>query len=86
MHPAIIWAAIGLAAGVIAKLIMPGKDKGGLLTTAALGVGGAYLGVWLGPRLGLATDAGEFTWLALATAVGGALVVLVVFRVLRALV
>ena len=86
MHPALIWAAIGLAAGVIAKFMLPGKDKGGLLTTAALGVGGAYLGVWLGPRLGLETDAGEFTWLALISAVGGALVVLIAFRVLRALV
>ena len=86
MHPAVIWAGIGLVSGVLAKLIMPGKDKGGLITTILLGIGGSLLGGWLGHRYGITTDTGELSVLSVLTAVGGALVLLVVFRLLRLLI
>jgi uncharacterized membrane protein YeaQ/YmgE (transglycosylase-associated protein family) len=38
------WIVFGLIAGIIAKLIMPGKDPGGWIITILLGVGGSYLG------------------------------------------
>lgn len=38
------WAIFGLIAGGIAKLIMPGKDPGGFIVTALIGIGGAILG------------------------------------------
>ncbi len=51
MH--IIWSLIvGLVVGAIAKLLMPGKDPGGILLTALLGIGGAMLAAFLGRSLG----------------------------------
>jgi uncharacterized membrane protein YeaQ/YmgE (transglycosylase-associated protein family) len=43
---------VGLIAGVIAKLIMPGKDPGGFIITILLGIGGALLFTFLGRILG----------------------------------
>lgn len=43
---------IGLIAGALAKLIMPGKDPGGLLITMLLGIAGSVLAGFLGRMLG----------------------------------
>lgn len=72
---------LGLIAGAIAKLLMPGNDRGGIIVTMLLGVIGAVLGGWLGSML-LDTDVmDEFfdvsTW---ASAIVGSLVVLAVYR------
>jgi uncharacterized membrane protein YeaQ/YmgE (transglycosylase-associated protein family) len=49
----LIWSAIiGLIAGAIAKLLMPGKDPGGLLITMLLGVAGALIAGFLGRMVG----------------------------------
>ncbi|WP_424936291.1 MULTISPECIES: GlsB/YeaQ/YmgE family stress response membrane protein [Bacteria] len=70
---------LGLIAGAIAKLILPGKQGGGWLVTLLLGVVGAMLGGWLG---GLIFNVGinEFwslsTWLL---AIGGSVVVLLIY-------
>jgi len=51
MH--IIWSLIvGLVVGAIAKLLMPGKDPGGIVVTALLGIGGAMLAAFIGRSLG----------------------------------
>ncbi len=51
---ALIWAAIvGLVIGALAKLIMPGKDPGGVIVTTLLGIAGAVVGNMLGSMLGL---------------------------------
>jgi len=51
---AFLWALIiGLIAGAIAKLIMPGKDPGGFVITMLLGVGGALLFTFIGKMLGI---------------------------------
>jgi uncharacterized membrane protein YeaQ/YmgE (transglycosylase-associated protein family) len=47
------WIVFGLIVGVIAKLLMPGRDPGGFVVTAAIGVVGALLGGFLGRMLGL---------------------------------
>jgi uncharacterized membrane protein YeaQ/YmgE (transglycosylase-associated protein family) len=39
---------IGLVVGVIAKLLMPGRDPGGCIITILLGIAGAFVGTWLG--------------------------------------
>ena len=44
------WIVFGLIVGVIAKLVMPGRDPGGMLVTIALGIAGAVVG---GPEAGL---------------------------------
>ena len=46
------WILFGLIVGAIAKLVMPGRDPGGILVTMALGIAGALLGGFLGRSLG----------------------------------
>jgi uncharacterized membrane protein YeaQ/YmgE (transglycosylase-associated protein family) len=46
------WIIFGLIVGVIAKLLMPGRDPGGFIVTILLGVAGALLGGFLGRALG----------------------------------
>ena len=46
------WIVFGLIVGVIAKLLMPGKDPGGFIVTALLGIAGAVLGGFAGRALG----------------------------------
>jgi uncharacterized membrane protein YeaQ/YmgE (transglycosylase-associated protein family) len=49
----LLWTAlIGLIVGALAKLIMPGKDPGGIFVTMLLGIAGAFLGTWLGRFVG----------------------------------
>lgn len=50
------WIIFGLIVGVIAKLLMPGKDPGGFVVTILLGIAGAMLGGWVGRAMGLYTD------------------------------
>ena len=70
---------LGLAAGAIAKLILPGKQGGGWLITLLLGVVGALLGGWLGSVLFNAPLEEFFsiqTWLL---AIGGSIIVLLIY-------
>jgi len=76
------WVLFGLIAGVIAKLIMPGKDPGGWIITILLGIGGAFVGGYLAKTFGIVTGTG-FNVRSLATAVAGALVLLIGYRILR---
>jgi len=73
---------LGLLAGAIAKLILPGKQGGGWLITLLLGVVGALVGGWLGGIL-FGADLGGFfdltTWLL---AIGGSLIVLLIYGAL----
>ena len=46
------WIVLGLIAGLLAKLLMPGRDPGGIIITILLGIGGALVGGFLGTRLG----------------------------------
>ena len=50
----ILWIIIvGFVAGALAKYIMPGKDDQGFVMTTLLGIGGAFVGDWLGGLLGM---------------------------------
>ncbi|WP_449407718.1 GlsB/YeaQ/YmgE family stress response membrane protein [Microbacterium maritypicum] len=70
---------LGLIAGAIAKLILPGKQGGGWFVTLLLGVVGALLGGWLGSAL-FNVDVGGFfdirSWLL---AIGGSIIVLLIY-------
>ncbi|MEV4773966.1 GlsB/YeaQ/YmgE family stress response membrane protein [Microbacterium sp. LTA6] len=70
---------LGLIAGAIAKLILPGRQGGGWLVTLLLGVVGALLGGWIGSMLfgvGLENFWDLSTWLL---AIGGAIIVLLIY-------
>jgi len=46
------WIVFGLIVGIVAKLLMPGRDPGGFIITILLGICGALLGGWIGRALG----------------------------------
>ena len=52
MFGVIGWIIFGLIVGAIAKLLMPGRDPGGIIITMALGIAGALLGGFIGRALG----------------------------------
>ena len=52
MIPVLGWILFGLIVGVIAKLVMPGRDPGGLIVTILLGMAGALVGGYIGQVLG----------------------------------
>jgi uncharacterized membrane protein YeaQ/YmgE (transglycosylase-associated protein family) len=77
----IAWIVLGLLAGMIAKAIMPGGERGGLIVTTLLGIAGALVGGFLATALGIGDPIDEFfdlsTWVA---AVAGALVILFIWN------
>ncbi len=73
------WILMGLIVGVLAKMIMPGKDPGGLIVTIAIGIAGAFVGGFLASVVGIGGFSG-FNLGSLVTAVVGALVLLFVYR------
>jgi uncharacterized membrane protein YeaQ/YmgE (transglycosylase-associated protein family) len=70
------WVIIGLIAGAVAKLIMPGKDPGGIFITIILGMAGSILGGFLG-RIALGTAGGTA---GLIGSVIGAMILLALYR------
>ena len=74
----IIWMlVVGLIVGAIAKLLMPGRDPGGMLVTMMLGVAGALVAGFLGRALGWYREGEPAGILA---SVIGAILILVVYR------
>jgi len=75
-----LWTLIiGLVVGAIAKLIMPGRDPGGIIVTMLIGVAGALLAGFLGRALGWYTDPGQGP--GIIASIIGAMVLLVLYRV-----
>lgn len=77
------WILVGLVAGILAKWIMPGRDPGGIVITILIGIAGAFVGGFLGALVGIGSVSG-FNIPTLFTAVAGGIVVLFVYRTLRA--
>ena len=76
MH--ILWTLIiGLVVGAIAKLLMPGKDPGGVVVTMLLGIAGSFAATWLGRVFGL-YRAGSTPGIIMS--VLGAMLLLVIYR------
>ena len=71
------WILFGLVAGVIAKLVMPGRDPGGFIVTILLGVAGAFLGGFLGRSMGLY---GEGQAAGMLMSILGAIILLAIYR------
>lgn len=70
------WLVVGLVAGALAKLIMPGKDPGGCIITMLLGIAGAFVGGWLFDLFGI----GGGGFVSLIGAVIGAIILLAIYR------
>jgi len=77
----ILWTIfIGLIAGVLAKLVMPGRDPGGIILTILLGIGGALVAKFLGQVLGIYQE-GQTAGLIGSTV--GAIVILFAYRLVK---
>jgi len=73
------WIVFGLIVGVLAKLVMPGKDPGGIIMTTLLGIVGAVLGGLIGRVLGFYGPNQAAGWLM---SIVGAILVLALYRVI----
>ncbi len=73
------WIVIGLIAGGIAKLLMPGKDPGGCLITILLGIAGALLAGFVGKAIGWYNEGEAAGFLA---AIVGAFIILFIYRLI----
>jgi len=76
------WIVMGLIVGLLAKLVMPGKDPEGIIITILLGIGGAFVGGFIGSFLGLGTVTG-FNVGSLLLAIGGAVILLMLYRFIK---
>lgn len=75
----ILWTLIiGLVVGAIAKLLMPGKDPGGMIVTMLIGVAGALLAGFLGRAMGWYEQPGEGP--GIIASIVGALLLLWIYR------
>ena len=78
------WIVLGLIAGALGKFLMPGKDGGGLIKTCLLGIIGALIGGYVGSKyLGVGAVTGAFDLKSIATATGGSLLVLIIYRIIK---
>jgi uncharacterized membrane protein YeaQ/YmgE (transglycosylase-associated protein family) len=79
----IAWIVLGLAAGLIANMLIPGRRQQGLILTCIIGIVGALLGGWLATKLfHIRTLHGFFnlsTWL---TAIAGAAILLLAYHLI----
>ena len=64
------WIIVGLIAGALAKLIMPGDDPGGIIVTIILGIVGAVIGGFILTALGIGTAGTGFIWTIIAGIIG----------------
>ena len=76
------WIILGGIVGAIAKLIMPGKDPGGIIVTILLGIAGAFVGGYISTLLGFGSVTG-FNLVSLVIAVIGSLILLLLYRMIK---
>lgn len=76
------WIVLGLIVGTVAKILLPGRDPGGIVGTVLIGVAGAFLGGWLSARfLDRPISHNVVDPMLWVAAVAGALVLLVLYRI-----
>ena len=76
------WIVLGSIAGLLARALLPGRDPGGCILTILVGIAGALLGGWLSTLLGFGGLAGGLDLRNLTIAVLGAVVLLILARLL----
>lgn len=75
----IAWILFGLVVGIIAKLLMPGKDPGGFIITILIGIAGAVLGGFIGRAVGWYGPNDSAGWIV---SILGAIVLLFLYRLI----
>ena len=74
----IVWIIIGLIAGALGKLIMPGDDPGGIIVTILIGIAGAFVGGFITQNI-LGLGSGGFIWTIIVATIG-AIILLAIYR------
>ncbi|WP_305463409.1 GlsB/YeaQ/YmgE family stress response membrane protein [Photobacterium leiognathi] len=77
------WIILGLIAGALAKFLMPGKDGGGWIVTMALGIGGAFVGGYVGKFIGLGHATGVNIGSIIAKTLGAFIILFIYNRFIR---
>ncbi len=79
------WLVIGFIIGGIARLLTPGRDQMGCLATSLLGIGGSFLGGWLGEQLfpGRQGYFGGYVRPGFLISLAGAIILLLILRMIR---
>ncbi|MHA6203009.1 GlsB/YeaQ/YmgE family stress response membrane protein [Dyella soli] len=73
-----LWVFIvGLVVGLIAKMLTPGRDPGGFIITAILGIAGSFISTYIGEKLGLWGETGAVHFLG---SIGGAIILLAIYH------
>ena len=80
MFGVLSWILFGLVVGIIAKLVMPGRDPGGIVVTMLIGIAGALVGGFIGQAMGLYRE-GDSAGIIMS--VIGAVLLLFLYRKLR---
>lgn len=75
----ILWIVFGLVVGIIAKLLMPGRDPGGFIVTTLLGIAGALVGGFAGRAMGLYGSNQSAGWIM---SILGAIILLALYRMM----
>ncbi len=73
------WIVFGLLVGIIAKILMPGKDPGGFIVTTLLGIAGALVGGFVGRAMGFYGESQSAGWLM---SILGAVILLALYRMM----
>jgi uncharacterized membrane protein YeaQ/YmgE (transglycosylase-associated protein family) len=73
------WILFGLVVGVIAKLLMPGRDPGGFIITILLGIAGALIGGFVGRAMGFYGENQGAGWIM---SILGAIILLALYRMM----
>jgi len=79
----VVWLIVGLIVGALAKLVMPGRDRGGIVFTIILGIVGALIGGFIGNMIGVGesgVSAQGFTWSGFLLSLIGAIILLAIYR------
>jgi uncharacterized membrane protein YeaQ/YmgE (transglycosylase-associated protein family) len=79
MSGILAWILFGLVVGIIAKLLMPGRDPGGFIITILLGIAGALLGGFIGRAMGFYGPNESAGWII---SILGAIILLALYRMM----
>jgi uncharacterized membrane protein YeaQ/YmgE (transglycosylase-associated protein family) len=76
----IAWIVVGLIGGMLAKLLMPGKDPGGIILTILLGIAGAVLGGFVAVALDISNGIDDFDIGSIVLSIIGSMILLLAYR------
>lgn len=76
----IAWIVVGLIAGAIAKMLMPGDDPGGIILTILLGIAGAIVGGFIAVALNISNGVDDFDIGTIFLSIVGAVLILVAYK------